>query len=190
MQSFYIAIDAGLNKLLNKRSIDKWFQTVWCSCDFTIMYALYQSTDANLKCGFSSIDISYTNNIAVKSWWARWRLKSPAPHSLTQPFVQALVKKASKTRRHWPLWGWPVDSRHKWLVTPKRFPFDDVIMVGHNVVCVIWNETRDDGHWNILNGIILFVYVILWFAMNMYIWQIIMLWRFEQSMSLKLICLW
>ena len=37
-----------------------------------------------------------------------------------------------QSSRHWPLWGihrWPVNSPHKWLVTLKMFPFDDVIIL-------------------------------------------------------------
>ena len=30
--------------------------------------------------------------------------------------------------------GWPVDFPHKWPVTPKIFPFDDVIMYWNNIV--------------------------------------------------------
>ena len=50
----------------------------------------------------------------------------------TQPFIQAQIKENIKAPRHWPLCGeihrWPVNSPHKWPVTRKMFPFDDVIM--------------------------------------------------------------
>ena len=63
---------------------------------------------------------SYIYIITVTSWWARWRLKSPASR---------LPREA---QRHWPLWGigrWPVNSPHKGPVTRKMFPFDDVFMI-------------------------------------------------------------
>ena len=31
--------------------------------------------------------------ITMTSWWARWRLKSPASRSFAQPFVQAQIKR-------------------------------------------------------------------------------------------------
>ena len=53
-------------------------------------------------------------------------------HPIT--FVQMQIKENIKAPRHWPLWGEftgdrsPVNSPHKWPVTRKMFPFDDVIM--------------------------------------------------------------
>ena len=32
----------------------------------------------------------------------------------------------------WEIHRWPVNFPHKWLVTRKMFPFDDVIMVQEN----------------------------------------------------------
>ena len=43
--------------------------------------------------------------IIVTSYWARWRLKSPASLSFTQPFILAQIKENTKAPRHWPLWG-------------------------------------------------------------------------------------
>ena len=42
----------------------------------------------------------------------------------------------------WGIHRWPVDSPHKWPVTRKRFPFDDVIMIqiiiwSHRGQCVV-----------------------------------------------------
>ena len=39
------------------------------------------------------------------SYWARWRLKSPASWLFTQPFIQAQIKENIKAARYWPLWG-------------------------------------------------------------------------------------
>ena len=41
----------------------------------------------------------------MTSWWARWRLKSPALRLFTQPFIQARIKETIKAPRHWPLCG-------------------------------------------------------------------------------------
>ena len=72
-------------------------------------------------------------NVIIMTWqWAPWRLKSPASRLFTQPFVQAQIKENIKAPRHWRLcWRihrWPVNSPHKWPVTRKVFPFDDVII--------------------------------------------------------------
>ena len=37
-------------------------------------------------------------NITMTSWWAWWRLKSPASQLFTKPFVQAQIKETSKLR--------------------------------------------------------------------------------------------
>ena len=91
-------------------------------------------------CGYRSIffqqNSKWPNNsceiITVTSQWARWRLKSPASRLFTQPFIQEQIKENIKAPRHWPLCGEFTGDRwispHKWLVTQKMFPFDDVIM--------------------------------------------------------------
>ena len=43
--------------------------------------------------------------IKVMSWWARWRLKSPASRLFAEPFIQAQIKENIKAPRHRPLWG-------------------------------------------------------------------------------------
>ena len=43
--------------------------------------------------------------ITVTSWWARWRLKSPASQLFTQPFIRVQIKENIKAPRHWPLCG-------------------------------------------------------------------------------------
>ena len=59
-----------------------------------------------------------------------WRLKSPASRLFTQTFIQAQIKENIKVPRHWPLCGelTRMNSPHKWPVTRKMFPFDDVIV--------------------------------------------------------------
>ena len=71
--------------------------------------------------------------ITMTSSWARWRPKPPVSPLFTQPFIQAQIKENIKVPRHWPLCGeftidrW-IPRTHKWPVTRKMFPFDDVIM--------------------------------------------------------------
>ena len=77
--------------------------------------------------GFAGLSEHYNDVIM-----ARLRLKSPASRSFTQPFIQAEIKKTSKLRVTGLCAGnspGPVNSPHKWPVTLKMFPFDDVIMV-------------------------------------------------------------
>ena len=56
-----------------------------------------------------------------------WRLKSPASPLFTQPFIRAHIKRNTKAPRHWPLCGEFTGDPHKWPVTRKMFPFDDVL---------------------------------------------------------------
>ena len=85
----------------------------------------------------------------MTSWWARWRLKSPASRLLTQPFIQAQIKENIKAPRHWLLCGEFTGDRwippHKRPVTRKMFPSDDVIMHDINVVRPVshtWGHCR------------------------------------------------
>ena len=41
----------------------------------------------------------------MTSWWARWRLKSPASPLFTQPRIQAQIKENITAPHHWPLCG-------------------------------------------------------------------------------------
>ena len=62
------------------------------------------------------------------------------------PFSSGGDKKNIKAPGHWPLLGgnhrWPVNSPHKWPVTRKMFPSDDVIM--------LWSQFSSacDSHLN------------------------------------------
>ena len=53
-------------------------------------------------------------HITMTSQWVGWRLKSPASQLFTQSFIRAQIKENIK-------------APHKWPVTRKMFPFDDVI---------------------------------------------------------------
>ena len=80
-----------------------------------------------------------------------WRLILPASSLFTQSFIQAQIKENIKAPRHWPL----VNSPHKWPVTRKMYPFDDVIMLTIKHVCwLICNRgssrypVMTEIHWN------------------------------------------
>ena len=47
---------------------------------------------------------------------------------LLNRLFKAQIKENIKDSRHWLLWGGCTGDRHKWPVTRKKFPFDDVIM--------------------------------------------------------------
>ena len=68
----------------------------------------------------------------MTSWWAWWRLKSPASRLFTQPFIQDADQRKHQSSASlafvWGIHRRPVNSPHKWTVTRKMFPFDDVIM--------------------------------------------------------------
>ena len=74
--------------------------------------------------------------IMVTSYWARWRLKSLALPLFTQPFIQGQIKRKHQSSGSQAfvrgIHRWPVNSPHKWPVTRKMFPFDDVIMSWRN----------------------------------------------------------
>ena len=62
----------------------------------------------------------------MTSWWARWRLKSPASWLFTQPLIQADQRKYQSSALLAFVRGihrWPVNSPHKGPVTRKMFPF-------------------------------------------------------------------
>ena len=50
-------------------------------------------------------------SITVTSYWARWRLKSPASGLFAQPFIQTQIKENIKAPRQWPLCGEFTDDR-------------------------------------------------------------------------------
>ena len=59
--------------------------------------------------------------ITITSQWARWRLKSPASRLITQPLDQRKHQSSASL-------AFVRGIHHKGPVTPKMFPFDDVVM--------------------------------------------------------------
>ena len=75
---------------------------------FIIWAILYQVCDtssgvAQPFCCAPDMDTSSHPHITTTSYWARWRLKSPASPLFTQLLVQAQMKENIKAPRHWPL---------------------------------------------------------------------------------------
>ena len=102
----------------------------------TLPWRLSPSVVAMAICGAVSYDKVDTMTITMMSWWARWRLKSPASGLFIQQFIQAQIKENIKASRHWPLCGnSPVTGGFpaQGPVSRKMFPFDDVIMDFMNV---------------------------------------------------------
>ena len=82
----------------------RWIFESYCDTDFSQMFFF----------------VTFTS-ITVAPQWAWLRLKSPASPLFTQPFIRAQIKENIKAPRHRTL-------SHKWPVTRKKLPFDDVIM--------------------------------------------------------------
>ena len=86
------------------------------------LWLVYQRMYASL--GLNGLSCMTKTIITVTLQWTRWRLKSLAFRLFTQPLLRRRSSKISKTPRQWP-----VNFPHKWPVTRKMFPFDDVIMM-------------------------------------------------------------
>ena len=98
-------------------------------------------------------------------------LKSPAPRLFAQPFIQAqiteniilVVYSGTDQRKHQSsaslafvrgIHRSPVNSPHKWPVTRKMFPFDDVIM---DVLCWWPSSKRLSGSKIGLHVLVFFI---------------------------------
>ena len=47
----------------------------------------------------------------------------------------------------WRIHRWPVNSPHKWRVTRKMFPFDDVTMIIYGASLCFLQYTREEAYW-------------------------------------------
>ena len=66
--------------------------------------------------------------ITVTSWWAQWRLKSPASRLFSQAFYSRKHQSSASLALVRGIPRWLMNILHKGPVTRKIFPFDDVIM--------------------------------------------------------------
>ena len=71
----------------------------------------------------------------------------------------------------WGIHWWPVNSPHKWLVTRKMFPFDDVIMRKDTLLLAEWSTSHELYKWfscGLLCCVILSVFIgVVW---SIYLW--------------------
>ena len=86
----------------------------------------------------ASVDLIETSKYYSDVTMGRWRLKLPAsPKCLLNRLFRCRSKKTSKLHVTGLCMGihrWPVNSPHKWPVTRKMFPFDEVFMNIHRVM--------------------------------------------------------
>ena len=113
-------------------SLKKWplggnvysFRMPFLKLNVKILYAIWMLCykEDNIRCV----------RITMTCLWTRWRLKSPSLN-----IVYSAVYSGADQRKHQSsaslafvrgIHRWPVNSPHKWPVTRKMFPFDDVIM--------------------------------------------------------------
>ena len=114
-RSFDVFCDLRLNKRLSKRPCNGCHKS---SLTWAIRYCDVMVTDCSRVVSKDAFMITTTLLtrtawhgrssslvfITVTSWWARWRLKSPASLLFAQLLVQAQIKENIKAPHHWPLW--------------------------------------------------------------------------------------
>ena len=102
----YGDIDVG-HHLLRQYLVAWWHQTItWNNVDSWLV-SWHSSKGQFTAIAQATIIASppWGKCITMTSWWARWRLKSPASRVFTQPFIQAQMKENIKAPCHWPLCG-------------------------------------------------------------------------------------
>ena len=105
---------------VHSHSCELWWFCYFCNCYFhsqiDVSGEMNNKTMFKWKCIYWEIWSYCTQQfrfIAVTSWWALWRLKSPALRLFTQQFIQVQIKEDIKAPRHWPLW-WEFTS-DQWI---------------------------------------------------------------------------
>ena len=144
---FDVFFDLRLNKRLSKPSTGRWFETPsrlsWCHCN-AMRYC-----QIAMSMGYCKIAIFIT---------LQWRHNGRDGVSNHQPYDCLLTlllrrrsKKTSKPRVTGLCAG---NSPHKWPVTRKTFPFDDVIMWYYNItikpeICILLRQTQPTQSWGL-----------------------------------------
>ena len=99
-----------------------------------------------------------------------------ASHNTSLTIVYSIVNSVADQRKHqssaslafvWEIHRWPVNSPHKWPVTRKMFPFDDIIMDfleknGSATYMMTWWYHR----WRLNCVIMMNVYIIMKINLN------------------------
>ena len=105
----------------------------FCHWSLFLLWIRQPQRNSKLRSPFPHIWYRKAVLHTVTSEWTRWRLKLQASRLITQPFVQAQIKKTLKLRvtglceGNTPVTG---NSPHKGPATRKMFPFDDADKVG------------------------------------------------------------
>ena len=120
MWNFDVSFFGSLKKLLKKQLSCKGFQMPWCSCDITVMETYHPKSQIYiimitwiLDIAVSSITKHYTHDYMTVTW-NRGQAFNTKIHPILSPTDTS------------PVNG---DSLHKWPVTRKKFPYDDVITI-------------------------------------------------------------
>ena len=78
----------------------------------------------------------------IKHHYSDVTVGAMASHITSLTIVYLTVYSGADTRKHqistslafvWAIHRWPVNSSHKWPVTQKMFPFEDVVMTTNSV---------------------------------------------------------
>ena len=109
------------------RSNCRLFETLWCSCDITVMQSI--------NC-YSLFQYPFKLNNSV-THYSDMTMGSIAFQITSLTTVYSIVYSDADQRKHQSsaslafvrgIHPGPVNSQHKWPLTRKMFPFDDVIM--------------------------------------------------------------
>ena len=158
-RSFDIFFDLRPDKRLNKQWWGWWFETLSSPLIMTSLQWItlhpknysHWSRFIVFCCGLELIAITRHYNDVIMSAMAS---------QITNPtIVYATVYSGTDERKHQSsaslafvreIHRWPMNSPHKWPVTRKRFPFDDVIMVVFRIASNTPATTRlprSCNHW-------------------------------------------
>ena len=86
--------------------------------------------------------------ITMTSWWARWRLKSPASRLFTQPFIQGADQNI-KDPRHWPKWNYSTLLLQHFLTRPVvNITLNDCDICEFDI-----NLFKLNHYWHIIKGV-------------------------------------
>ena len=133
-------------------------------------YGIYciSSLDAGLR--GKTANVVYNDHLQYNNWVSHYsdiivgtkRLKSPASWLFTEPFIETQIKEKNQSYASLAfvrgMDRWPASSPHKWPVTQKMFPFDDVIknsdvsMVIRRLYCYHIKLHWDYKAWKMKNG--------------------------------------
>ena len=131
MRTFGVSFEVSLSELMGRQSSCWWFETPWRLCNATVVNTW--------PCRHH-----YTGMLSVFALhYCDVIMGAVASQITSLTIVYSTVYADADQRKHQSSasptfvrgkWG-PVKSLHKWPVTRKMFPFDDVIMCNRPVTC-------------------------------------------------------